>query len=79
MAVKHTKWPYVQIPTLSFPRPPKYTQIGIFGKKIYYLATLITVLLPSPNRSLFPVKSRIIEHFALKMEDGGFPFDLMGS
>jgi hypothetical protein len=30
---------YTKIPTFSTPMPPKYTQIGIFGKKIYHLAT----------------------------------------
>jgi hypothetical protein len=30
----------VHTPTFSIPSSPKYTQIGIFGLKIYHLATL---------------------------------------
>jgi hypothetical protein len=46
MAVKYTKWLYIR-PNgrkidqhCPFQVPPKCTQIGIFGLKIYYLATL---------------------------------------
>jgi hypothetical protein len=32
---------YKNIPTFSIPRPPKYSQIGIFGMQIYHLAILV--------------------------------------
>jgi hypothetical protein len=39
MAVIYSKWPK-NIPNLfPFQCPPKFTQIGIFGLKIYHLAT----------------------------------------
>jgi hypothetical protein len=40
MAVKYSKWP-LTIATFSIKGSPKYTQIRIFGLKIYHLATLI--------------------------------------
>jgi hypothetical protein len=39
--VIYSKWPY-NIPTFSIPRPQKFTQIVIFGLKIFHLATLIS-------------------------------------
>jgi hypothetical protein len=50
MAVKSTKWPY-NIPTLQ--DPPKFTQIGIFGLKIFHLATLKA---PDNYNKLFPLE-----------------------
>jgi hypothetical protein len=51
MAIKHTKWPYTYIRNVHkiyqlfpFQGPPKFTQIVIFGMKIYYLATLYLYL-----------------------------------
>jgi hypothetical protein len=38
MAFIYSKWPK-NMPNISIPRPPKFTQIGIFGFKIYHLAT----------------------------------------
>jgi hypothetical protein len=47
MAIKYTKWPEY-IPNVHriyqaflFKGPPKFTQIRIFGLKIYHLATLV--------------------------------------
>jgi hypothetical protein len=31
----------IKIPTYSIPGLPKFTQTGIFGLKIYHLATLV--------------------------------------
>jgi hypothetical protein len=42
MAVKSTKWPLIY-PHFPFLGPPRYTQIGTFGMKIYHLATLIAI------------------------------------
>jgi hypothetical protein len=45
MAIKYTKWPKNTrngrkiFQHFTFRDPPKYTQIGIFGMKIYHLAT----------------------------------------
>jgi hypothetical protein len=43
MAGKYSKWPkiYQHFP---FQGPPKYTQIGILGMKIYHLATLFQMM-----------------------------------
>jgi hypothetical protein len=46
MTIKYTKWqenrPNGQIhPNLSLQDIPKFTQVGIFGSKIYHLATLV--------------------------------------
>jgi hypothetical protein len=52
MVIKYIKWPqnrsnvhkiYYHLPMQS---PPKFTQIAIFGLKIYYLATLTVALRP---------------------------------
>jgi hypothetical protein len=42
MAGIYSKWPY-NIPTFPVPDPPKFTQIRIFGSKIYHMATLIVI------------------------------------
>jgi hypothetical protein len=50
MATKYTEWPiniqndYKLYQHLPLQGPPKSTQIGIFGLKIYHLATLQTTL-----------------------------------
>jgi hypothetical protein len=42
MAIKYTKWPQnISNGRLPLQDPPKFTQIGIFGLKIYHLATLL--------------------------------------
>jgi hypothetical protein len=43
MAVKYSKWSSNTYTYLRFPfqGPPKYIQIGIFGRKLNHLATLI--------------------------------------
>jgi hypothetical protein len=46
MSIKYSKCP-LNILKFSNPRPPKFTQIGIFGSKINHLATLLPGY-PSP-------------------------------
>jgi hypothetical protein len=45
MAIKYTNWPGMEIeyvyPHLPLQDPPKFTQIWIFGLKVYHLATLV--------------------------------------
>jgi hypothetical protein len=43
MSIKYGKWPYRHkiYQHLPLQAPPKFTQIWIFGLKIYHLATLI--------------------------------------
>jgi hypothetical protein len=49
MAIKCTKWPkhisngHILYQPFPFQGPPKFTQIGIFGLKIYRLATLALI------------------------------------
>jgi hypothetical protein len=45
MAGKWTKWTKIY-QYLSLQHPPKFTQIVIFGLKIYHLATLVSGLFP---------------------------------
>jgi hypothetical protein len=49
MPIKCTKWPkyipngYIIHQHFPFQGPPKFTQVGILGLKIYHLATLLLV------------------------------------
>jgi hypothetical protein len=61
MTMKYTKWPWnipngheICIPNghkiyqhLPLQKPPKFTQILIFGLKLYHLATLVTGSVPA--------------------------------
>jgi hypothetical protein len=50
MATKYTKWPknrpngYKMYQQRPLQEPLKFSQIGIFGLKIYHLATLVSAL-----------------------------------
>jgi hypothetical protein len=49
MALKYTNWPQIRpnvhkiYQLLPLQGPPKFIQIGIFGLKIYHLATLVEI------------------------------------
>jgi hypothetical protein len=42
-SIRYTEWPQNRpnVQHLSLQDPPKFTQIGIFGMKVYHLATLL--------------------------------------